>query len=198
MCPLFQQRNALGKKTVNENVCMSDDEWLYMCEADAVEGLCVHRCQQRNAERRTTREPKTEWWGRKKQKAEDEDWRRKKIDLPVCVLLEGNLGDHLSPPPNPTAPPWPQSEASKGPLVPEEKHLGPHHPWTQRWGIYLGLAAWQLYWCYIQAHRDPESEREQEHKERGGGERDGWGMEKWGRRVMQGGSKHRHGIRWTE
>lgn len=28
----------------------------------------------------------------------------------------------------PLAPPWPQPEAYGGPRVPEEKHLGPHHP----------------------------------------------------------------------
>lgn len=38
---------CFGEKTVNESVYKSDDEWLYMCEADAAEGLCVHRCQHR-------------------------------------------------------------------------------------------------------------------------------------------------------
>lgn len=72
---------------------------------------------------------------------------------------------------SPLAPPWPQLETSRGPWVPEEKHLGPHHPWTWCWAVYLGLAAWQLYWCYIQAHRDPESKREQDLKEWAGGKR---------------------------
>lgn len=139
-----QHSNNLGKKVW---VCGCTDEWLYMCE------LFVYTDAERGRIKNDHRES-------------DEEERDKRGDRPVCVLVGGNWGDHLPP----LAPPWPQPEASGGPWVPEEKHLGPHHPWTQRWAVYLGLAAWQLYWCYIQAHRDPESEREreQERGEKGG------------------------------
>ena len=82
---------------------------------------------------------------------------------------------------SPLSPSLAPARSLRGSRVPEEKHLGPHHPWTQSWAVYLGLAAWQLYWCYIQAHRDPESEREQEHREEEEvEEEDAWGMEEWG------------------
>lgn len=45
---------CFGEKTVNESVYKSDDEWLYMCEADAAEGLCTQMPTQ-NAEMQNER-----------------------------------------------------------------------------------------------------------------------------------------------
>lgn len=117
--------------------------------------------------------------------------KKKKRDRLVCVLVGGNWGDCLPPLPLP----GPSQKPSGVPGFLRKNISAPHHPWTQRWAVYLGPAAWQLYWCYIQAHRDLESEREQEHRERR--RRAEWRSEEDGGRVTRIEGK-RNGTSWGE
>lgn len=122
---------CFGEKTVNESVFKSDDEWLYMCEADAAEGLCVHRCQH-NAERTTNRAMR-----RKVTKGRRSHWKRKKKDKLVSVRSFGGQLRGSSSPPRPLPGP-----SQKPPGVPWFLRKNISAPITPEPGAGLFTLAW--------------------------------------------------------
>lgn len=77
---------------------------------EAVKHLCVHSEKKRREiiQKENNNNEKEEWL-----------W---------CVFSWGRGGGQSRGLSFPLAPPWPQPEAYGGPRVPEEKHLGLHHP----------------------------------------------------------------------
>lgn len=89
-----------------------------------------------------------------KKKNHREAAAEEKSSRTLCVLVWGQRRGS----PSPVNPPLASARSLWGSLGFWGKHLSLRHPWTQRWAVYLGPTAWQLYWCYIQAHGDPDSE----------------------------------------
>lgn len=130
---------------------MSEGRWGIKCWSGVLlKDTQAHGC------RRTRETEDDDDAGRRKRDMKEKIQRGKKMDRAVCVLVGGNFRDHL-----PLKPlPGPSQKPQGVPGFLRKNISAPHHPWTRRWAVYLGLAAWQLYWCYIQAHGDPESGRE--------------------------------------
>lgn len=152
-----------------------------------------------NAERCRMREPQTERWGGKWQKAEDHDWKRKKDKLVSVRSFGGQLRGSSSPP-------WPlPGPSQKPPGVPWFLRKNISAPITPEPGAGLFTLAWlpDSFTDVTYRHtgtlsqRGSRNTRREEEEESGideewRSEADEW----WGQRVQ--GSKHRHGIRWTE
>lgn len=107
--------------------------------------------------------------------------KRKKRDQPVCVLVEGNWGDHLPP----LAPPWPQPEAfggslgswgktSRAPITPEPSA-----------GLFTLARLSDSFTDVTYRHTGTLSQRRSSRSGGGGGggEQNGWGREEWGGQV---------------
>lgn len=154
-------------------VCERAHEWLYVCQVDAVEELCVQRCRKRKIE------PQREWGEEKgdtKEKRRDGDRGRKERGW--CVFLWGAT-EGIVFPPRPLPGP-----SQKPPGVPGFLRKNISAPITPEPSAGLFTLAWppDSFTDVTYRHTGTLSQRGKGSRSTGGagGERDGWGMEEWG------------------